>query len=246
MIELIQDLPEGVLGLRASGKVTSDDYEHVVIPAVERALTVTATIRLLYHLGPEFKGYEASAMWDDTRLGLTDLAEWERVAFVSGQDWLRASVRAMGLLVPCPVRVFANADLDQARAWICEPAPDGLQVDYLPESSVVRLSVTGALRAEDFQRAAARIDPLLEGQGELKGLMVRAERFPRWSNFAGLVAHLRFVREHHSRLRRVAFVSNQAVLTYFPAIARHFVSAELRHFPAGAEDQALAWLDAAD
>ena len=35
MIELIPDLPENVLGFSAKGEVTVEDYETVLIPAVE-------------------------------------------------------------------------------------------------------------------------------------------------------------------------------------------------------------------
>ena len=35
MIEKIPDLPDSVLGFTAKGTVTEDDYESVIIPAVE-------------------------------------------------------------------------------------------------------------------------------------------------------------------------------------------------------------------
>jgi len=37
MIEIISELPENVLGVRAKGRVTAGDYEQVLIPAVEAA-----------------------------------------------------------------------------------------------------------------------------------------------------------------------------------------------------------------
>ena len=71
MIELVKGLPENVVGLRAVGEVEDDDYEDVVIPAVERALGGRKKIRLLYVLGPEFEEYESDAMWEDASSGCT-------------------------------------------------------------------------------------------------------------------------------------------------------------------------------
>ena len=41
MIELIPNMPDNVVGLKAIGKVTGEDYQNVVIPAVEAALKNT-------------------------------------------------------------------------------------------------------------------------------------------------------------------------------------------------------------
>ena len=35
MIEIINELPENVVGFRATGKVTKDDYEKILMPAVD-------------------------------------------------------------------------------------------------------------------------------------------------------------------------------------------------------------------
>ncbi|HKK14495.1 MAG TPA: STAS/SEC14 domain-containing protein, partial [Gammaproteobacteria bacterium] len=91
MLEPIPDLPEGVLGFTAKGTVTADDYESTMIPAVEAAIARAGKIRFLYHLGEDFSGFEAGAMWDDARLGLKHLSAWERIAVVTDVDWIRAA-----------------------------------------------------------------------------------------------------------------------------------------------------------
>ena len=40
MIEKMEDLPGNAIGLTASGKVTADDYEKVVIPAAGHAANI--------------------------------------------------------------------------------------------------------------------------------------------------------------------------------------------------------------
>jgi hypothetical protein len=46
MIELIPGLPDYVLGIRANGEVTGDDYERILIPAIEQHLEKRSKIRL--------------------------------------------------------------------------------------------------------------------------------------------------------------------------------------------------------
>ena len=65
MIELLAGLPDPIVGLRASGQVTAQDYESVVIPAIESKLQAHGAVRALYQLGPAFSGFSAGVMWDD-------------------------------------------------------------------------------------------------------------------------------------------------------------------------------------
>jgi hypothetical protein len=120
MVEQIPDLPDNVLGFTARGKVTANDYESIIIPAVEALFARQSKVRFLYHLGEDFSGFEAAAMWDDTKLGLKHLAGWERMAVVSDVEWIRAAIKIFGLAMPGHVRVFHNRELAQATRWITE------------------------------------------------------------------------------------------------------------------------------
>jgi hypothetical protein len=118
MITLIENLGDNVIGLSASGTVTGHDYENVVIPAVEQALAKHRKVRLLYHCGPEFKGFDAAAMWDDAKVGLHHFSAWERIAVVSDIVWVRAATKIFGFALPGPVRVFHNDELGAATEWV--------------------------------------------------------------------------------------------------------------------------------
>ncbi len=120
MIEKIPDLPDNVLGFTARGKVTANDYESVIIPAVETMFARQGKVRFLYHLGEDFSGIEAGAAWDDTKLGLKHFSGWERVALVSDADWIRWAVKIFGLAMPGHVRVFHNREFAEAKQWISE------------------------------------------------------------------------------------------------------------------------------
>jgi hypothetical protein len=120
MVEPIPDLPDGVLGFTAKGTVTASDYENVIVPAVEALFDRKGKIRFLYHLGDDFEGFEAGAVWDDAKLGLKHIAGWERMALVSDVEWIRGAVRLVGLAIPGHVRVFHSGELAEARRWIAE------------------------------------------------------------------------------------------------------------------------------
>jgi hypothetical protein len=83
MIEMIPDLPDNVPGFTAKGKITVNDYELVIIPAADEQFARQEKVRFLYHLGDDLTGYEAAAMWDDTKLGQKHLHGRERLAIVS-------------------------------------------------------------------------------------------------------------------------------------------------------------------
>ena len=117
-MELIDGLPDNVVGVRAIGEVEDDDYDDVLDPAIHDRLSRHDKIRLLYVLGPEFTGYDAEAMWDDTKLGLKTFNSYERMGIVTDATWVRRSVKAFGWLIPGDVRVFHVDQLDAARTWI--------------------------------------------------------------------------------------------------------------------------------
>jgi len=120
MIEPIPDLPDNVLGFRASGKVTADDYETALIPAVEAKLAGQDKVRFLYYLGDDCEGFEAGAMWDDAKVGFRHITAWEKLALVTDIEWIRGSLKIFGFVIPGHVRVFKNEELDEAVKWVSE------------------------------------------------------------------------------------------------------------------------------
>ena len=120
MIELIHDMPPNVVAFTASGQVTGEDYENVIIPLVDEKIQQHEKIRLLYHLGPDFKKFTTTALWDDAKIGFHHLRGFERVALVSDVGWILTMARGIGLTMPMEVRTFSNDELNQAKTWLSE------------------------------------------------------------------------------------------------------------------------------
>ncbi len=117
-----------------------------------------------------------------------------------------------------------------------------ISYELLEDAGILIVVPEGPLKAVDFATLAKKIDPYLEQQGQLKGLMIQAKSFPGWHDFGGLISHLRFVRAHHQQIKKVAAVSDSTFLTVMPRVAQHFVKAEVRHFDFDERGAALAWL----
>lgn len=113
-----------------------------------------------------------------------------------------------------------------------------------PVTSVLTLRPKSALEIRDLVDLAKTVDPLIEAHGDLAGLIIEAPQFPGWDSFGALVTHIRFVRDHHRHIARIAVVTDSPLGDAAEHIAAHFVAAQIRHFPAGAIDEARDWISA--
>jgi len=104
------------------------------------------------------------------------------------------------------------------------------------------LEPDGPLLQNDFEAAARVIDPYIEQNGQLNGLIIHTKSFPGWDSFAALVSHLRFVKEHHKKISRVAFSTNSVVGAFTEAVASHFVNAQIKLFSYQDFEQARNWV----
>ena len=97
---------------------TTDDYEDVLIPAIESTLEKYDKIRILVQLGEEYEGFEGDAMWDDTKVGLKHFTQFEKCAIVTDVKWIRSSIKVFGFLIPGEVKLFPNQELSTAEEWV--------------------------------------------------------------------------------------------------------------------------------
>lgn len=120
MLQILDNLPDNVIGARATGEVTADDYRDVLIPALERRLDRHGKLRMIYVLDDEFSSFTAGAAWEDSKLGVLHLTDFERIAIVTDSDRVRGTVRAFGFVVPGELRVFSSDRREEAYAWVGE------------------------------------------------------------------------------------------------------------------------------
>jgi len=117
-----------------------------------------------------------------------------------------------------------------------------LSVNIHEEDGIVVLEPHGALTENDFIAAATIVDPFIERQGKLNGVMIHAKDFPGWDSFTAMLTHLRFVRDHHTKVARVAMVTDSMLGDLAEVLTGHFVQAEVKHFKFNEFKQARLWL----
>jgi len=121
MVERMEDMPDGVIGLRASGKLTKDDYTGVLEPALQEAMD-TGAARVVFVL-TDFEGLELGAMPEDIKTGLgVELANrknWKRLAVVTDVDWVARAMRMFAWAMPGELGVYESLDdLERAKTWV--------------------------------------------------------------------------------------------------------------------------------
>ena len=114
MIQIVEGLPDNVVGIIAKGRVTNSDCDKILKPAMESTLKRHDKVRLYYEIGCRFPG----AAWEDLRIGIEHIPQWERIAVVTDVGWVRHTVNALRFLMASEVRVFTSFQAPEGRAWI--------------------------------------------------------------------------------------------------------------------------------
>ncbi len=124
MIEFMSGYPDNVLAVSATGRISADDYRKTLVPEAQRRILREGSLRLIYHLGQRFEGMTPGAMWADATLGLRHWGDFGRIAVVTDAAWITNAVRLFAPLFHHPVRVFTEAEFEDARRWILQANPE--------------------------------------------------------------------------------------------------------------------------
>jgi hypothetical protein len=108
--------------------------------------------------------------------------------------------------------------------------------------SILLVRPESRLDKDDFVELAKAVDPQIEATGDLAGVIIDAPSFPGWADFGSMVSHFRFVRDHQKHVKKVAVVTDSALGDVAEHLTSHFVSAEIKHFPAGQTEAAKQWI----
>ncbi|GAB3918880.1 SpoIIAA family protein [Mucilaginibacter boryungensis] len=118
MLQYINDLPPHVVGIRATGEVTKDDMEKVLIPRIDELVARQGEINYLLVPQTDVGNFTLSAWWDDLKLGLKNFTKWNKIAVVTDQKGVEWFSDVFRFFVPGKSKGFALNELDEAVAWI--------------------------------------------------------------------------------------------------------------------------------
>ncbi len=128
MIEMLSDMPDGVTGIRVTGRVGGQELRDFK-PLMDK-LVNTGEIRIVEVVATDYEGFGPGGLAEDLKLGLGSLirhhSAFKRIAVVSNKDWVAHAMHAFAWMVPGELAVFRLDDLERAKEWAAgAPAPDG-------------------------------------------------------------------------------------------------------------------------
>ncbi|HTK64543.1 MAG TPA: STAS/SEC14 domain-containing protein [Pseudonocardia sp.] len=119
MIEVLTDMPEGVAGIRVSGRLSGEDLRGFE-PDME-GLLKTGEIRLVEVIDSDYEGFGPGGLVEDLKLGFGALfghySAFKRIAIVTDKDWVRHTLHALAWMVPGELKLFGLDELEQAKKW---------------------------------------------------------------------------------------------------------------------------------
>ena len=119
MIELLPDMPEGVIGIRASGRLRGDELRDFK-PTIEELLK-TGEIRIVEVIASDYEGFGPGGLIEDLKLGfgtvLPHHSAFKRIAIVSDKDWVAHVLHALAWMIPGDLAVFGLDELERAKEW---------------------------------------------------------------------------------------------------------------------------------
>ena len=117
-----------------------------------------------------------------------------------------------------------------------------IQHEMHHDRGVLIVKPQGPLEKEDFATLSREADSYIASHGALDGFMICAAKFPGYKNARGLISHLRFVRDHHRNIKKVAFVSDSRFYEIASRVVSRCVRPEVKHFTFQYQTSALDWI----
>jgi hypothetical protein len=119
MIEVLSGMPEGVTGIRVSGRLRGDDLREFK-PAMEK-LMKAGELRIVEVIASDYQGFGPGGLVEDVKLGLGALfqhhAAFKRIAVVTDKEWVAHTLHALAWMVPGELALFGLDELERAAKW---------------------------------------------------------------------------------------------------------------------------------
>ena len=119
MIEILPNMPDGVTGIRVSGRLRGEDLRD--LKPVMQELLDTDAIRIVEVIAPDYEGFGPGGLVEDLKLGFGMLFQhhgaFKRIAIVSDKDWVVHTLHALAWMVPGELALFGDDELERAKEW---------------------------------------------------------------------------------------------------------------------------------
>jgi hypothetical protein len=120
MLEILPESRGKIIWIRASGKLTDEDYREVFIPRLEAVLKERGKARLLFQVDHDFAGWSLGALWEDLKLDWKHKNDFERIVVVAAPRRAEVVTNLLAHLMEGEIRTMPREQLGAAWTWIQE------------------------------------------------------------------------------------------------------------------------------
>jgi hypothetical protein len=246
MLKPILNLPQGIVGARAEGRLSRQDFHSVIEPLIENIRRRGLPTRLIIQFGPSFEEIEGGVPWNVLKEGLRTLHQVDRCAFVGDSPRIRGATPLTGALLACALRYYADSERLEALRWLSsrptmEPKVPSIRI--LPDQEALLFEFRGRLTSEDLVSARRIARHWIGVGGRFQTLIFYGTRFPGWEDPGAIESHWRFLRDELPQFRRVAVATRGPLGAHFTSVGEGFVDAEIRLFGPGRLYEAMSWAE---
>jgi len=119
MIAQIPDVPNNMVGFRADGEVTKEDFE-LVKSEVAQLVEKIGKLNYLLFLDNSPKDFTLGAWLQDALLGVSNITKWNRAAIISDSEAVIKFTDVFSKLMPGEFRGYSKTEYDKAVNWVSE------------------------------------------------------------------------------------------------------------------------------
>ncbi|UZT97487.1 STAS/SEC14 domain-containing protein [Chryseobacterium fluminis] len=117
MINIIPEAPENVAAFNATGEVTREDFENLVVPRVNQKVDEYGELNYLLYLDTDLDQFTMGAWLQDALLGLKNLTKWNRAAIVTDKQGVQNFTDIFSVVMPGEFKSFPKENLYNALYW---------------------------------------------------------------------------------------------------------------------------------
>lgn len=239
MIEIRDTHSDGLIEIRMVSPVTEDDYKTTLVPAIDAALAKHDRVRLLAVIEAKISDFTLGAIFQDSRLGLKHWRGFDRVAVVTDNSIIAASVSAFSIFMPCPVMKFDMDEQDEARRWLRESLGSIHQEDL--GNGILHLSLLGKVDSAAYDTNIEDLDDYFAAHEQVR-LLIDLREFDGWQGLDALRDHFHLVRGHSKKVARAAIVGDAGWQEMAVQLGKRAIGMDAKYFDEDDLDDAKKWL----
>ena len=115
-VELIENTEAKTLEVKASGKLSAEDYE-TLEPGVEKLIEGSGKIKILFIMH-DFHGWDLGAVWQDIKFATKHCRDIEKVAMVGESAWENWMATICKPFTMSSIKYFDAGEEEAARRWL--------------------------------------------------------------------------------------------------------------------------------